>query len=82
MSLVQVYEIPTDVSFVAVWEYDGNVFSNSFKQAGIHEEHGQILIPFNLEHDGYREEDICIPFFTQYPHKFFISYKGDKDEAE
>lgn len=82
MSVVQVYEIPTEGPFVAVWEYNGNVFSNSFEQAGFDEEFGQVLLPYNIEYDCYRDDDKCTPFFLQYPHKLFISYKAVQDEAE
>lgn len=83
MSIVQVYEMPKVGPFVAVWEYNGNVFSNSFEQHIVGETAEEtILLPYNLEKDGYYADDMCNPFFLQYPHKFFINYKAPSDEAE
>lgn len=74
----RVSTMPTDKPFAVIWEFGGNIWSNTFIFAGCDEEGFPYYDPFNIGEDSYDGERRGLAFFTSYPHKIFIM--DDEDE--
>lgn len=60
--------LPESGQFVVVWEYNENVFSNSFEVAGQNSDGEVLYAPFNIHYDRHDYEALSLAFFLSYPH--------------
>ena len=69
--MIRIYKVLLDKPFAVVWEFGGQIWSNTFRYVGECEEGVQYFDPFSVERDGYSPERRCEAFFLKYPHKLY-----------
>lgn len=70
--MIEVKDVPLDGQFVAVWEYGGKIWSNSFLFKGKDEEGIDYFVSWDPVGDSWNNDNHQVGFFTQYPHKIFV----------